>query len=82
MNKLPGNPYSDEAQKTAAYYTGRNVETDTDVIALGQMGATMALAFEQRTANLIAWHAFIDAQGDLPDHTAEISKQIQERLGL
>ena len=48
----------------------------------GQFLATIALAFETRTANLIAWHAYVSAQGDLPDETARLAQLIESRLPL
>lgn len=75
--RMQGNPYYEEVQKVCDYYERRNVETDTDVIALGRMNATLALAFEQRTANLIALESLLERCGSDVELDA-----IQERLGL
>ena len=85
---MSNNPHTEEAQKTVGYYTRRNVEPDADVIALGQLSATLALAHEQRTANLIAYQANVERSYQ---HTLtrsrsgqanELNRQIIERLGL
>jgi hypothetical protein len=44
--------------------------------------ATLAAAYEQRTTNLIAWFRHVDHQGDLPDHAADLAREIFERLGM
>jgi len=67
---LPGNG-------AANALAGRSVPVEE-----AQYLSRMAVAFEQRTANLIAWHGFVSAQGDLPDETALLAKQIEARLPL
>ena len=50
--------------------------------AQAQVHATLAVAAEQRTANLIAWYALADAAGDMPDEAADLARQVNSRLGL
>ncbi|WP_413600813.1 hypothetical protein [Curtobacterium sp. Curtsp57] len=52
---------------------------ELQVQALGA-AATVVLGEEQRVANLIAWHGYVAAQGDLPDIEAELAQQIEEAL--
>ena len=54
---MDGNPHADEAAKVINYYEHRNVDSDADVIALGMMNAQLAVAFELRTANILAAQA-------------------------
>jgi hypothetical protein len=72
MSHLPGNPHFDEGD----YYNG------SENYNLAQ--ATMALAYEQRTANLIA--LWIDPNAnESPLNGLDyggIAQQIKERLGL
>jgi hypothetical protein len=62
--------------------TSRLHNGTTNEVARAQAEATLALAYEQRTANLIAFY------GDGPVGTAgdpayaELNRQIVERLGL
>jgi hypothetical protein len=48
-----------------------------------QAEATLALAYEQRTANLIAWHdsLLMRARKDTPE-ALDLMDKIKERLGL
>lgn len=70
MSHLPGNPHFEEGNYSSENYA--------------QSQATMALAFEQRTANLIAlWtdpNANESPMNDL-DYGG-VAAQIKERLGL
>jgi hypothetical protein len=50
-NKMAGNPHYD----TATYYAAGNEADQRRAL----VEATLALAWEQRTANLITWHQFI-----------------------
>lgn len=59
--QFPGNPYVDPYVESCS-----GLEE--------QEAATLALAYEQRTANLIALHAF--------DPTLTLRRQIDARLGL
>lgn len=70
MHGLPNNPYgiSGDYAETA---DGR---TQTD--------ATLALAFEQRTANLIAFYGIAISIGARDKPTDDLQRQIVERLGL
>jgi hypothetical protein len=52
----------------------------TNEVARAQAEATLALAYEQRTANLIALQAFYLAEGTGPSQTA--LDAIHGRLGL
>lgn len=55
---------------------------DLGVLQVQALGAaaTVVLSEEQRIANLIAWHGYVAAQGDLPDTEAELAQQIEEAL--
>jgi hypothetical protein len=55
-----------------------------NVIAMGQVEATLALAYEQRTANLIALWIDPKQQGDEMSgiNYGNLATQIKERLGL
>lgn len=52
-----------------------------DLIAVAQVHATLALVDEQRTANLIAWHA---RRGEVIDRSAlaDIAADIDRRLSI
>lgn len=86
MNAIPGNPYEDTAQRQYNFVSteARHMEKSTVIgeSILTSALATLTLAYEQRTANLIALFTHLDAQGDLPDHTYELSGDIFARLGL
>ena len=66
MNRLPGNDF---AKQFDSYEGGLEVE------------AVMALAFEQRTANLIAYASHL---GQTSNHSAMsvLEDQVDSRLGL
>jgi hypothetical protein len=66
-NSLPGNPHF-----SAANYA------ELEAAEYAQAQATLALAYEQRTANLIA----LFAQEGLDVNYANLLKQITERMGL
>ncbi|MBB5748579.1 hypothetical protein [Micrococcus sp. TA1] len=71
---MPGNPYTD-----LAYYAAELVPSNrepADDAATAQAYATLALAHEQRTANLIAYSKHID------DTDRDVIDQIVARLGL
>lgn len=96
MSDMHGNPHYDEAQSqsvhadtdVSANWATNTGEYKADMLAAAQIEATLALAFEQRTANLIA--AFGQLNYDAEEESFlgerldgyEIAKQIQERLGL
>lgn len=77
--ELPGNPFAEEG----AVYT-------EDANNASVVNATLALAFEQRTANLIALYSMdesarqgmVDGADMHSGNWADITKQIKERLGL
>jgi hypothetical protein len=52
----------------------------TNEVARAQAEATLALAYEQQTANLIALQAFYLAEGTGPSQSS--LDEIRERLGL
>ena len=62
----------------------------TNEVSRAQAEATLALAYEQRTANLIALYSMdddarqgmIDGAGMHSEHWVSVTKQIKERLGL
>ena len=84
MSGKSGNPHVDNAalivqriEEEVAWY-----DDNPEALLRAQIQATRALAYEQRTANLIAFYGDgpkVDA-GD-PAY-AELNKQIVERLGL
>jgi hypothetical protein len=57
-------------------------QRDMNEIQVQALGAAAAVVLgeEQRVANLIAWHGYVAAQGDLPDTAAELAQQIEEAL--
>lgn len=65
---IPGNPHLQGAD---------NGELPYESFAIAQ--ATLALAYEQRTANLIAWHAVVDGEDPIIE---DLYAQIHSRLGL
>lgn len=98
MSDLTGNPHYKSTLESISdfgeYTIGVEGLTDATIIWQGlvdQAQATLALAFEQRTANLIALWA---SPGNLPDgsydkgmemsgvHYGELATQIKARLGL
>lgn len=70
--------------------TSRLHNGTTNEVARAQAEATLALAYEQRTANLIALWGMADdtvmsldkANGMGADDWSSVAKQIRERLGL
>jgi hypothetical protein len=62
----------------------------TNEVARAQAEATLALAYEQRTANLIALYSMdesgcqgmVDGAGLHSGNWVDVTKQIKERLGL
>ena len=92
MSAMDGNPHyalaSDrlESQQQAA---GSFLNPDETAMQSASIGATLALAYEQRTANLIAYEAGL-AKAFHDDKLSEngfrlwklVADQIAERLGL
>jgi len=71
QNTLPGNPHVESERD-------RNTHTNEGLIE-----ATIALAYEQRTANLIALYGAEDLANKMDTPAWEhVSNQIKERLGL
>jgi len=84
---LPGNPYADDGMQYTAQASEHNAWNYEDRLIMATMAnsfATLALAHEQRTANLIAlWtepNADITPMGGI--NYGNIAEQIKERLGL
>jgi hypothetical protein len=85
MRGMEGNQHAEDADMWVTESCLINDHRPEERLVLAnqaQAQATLALAFEQRTANLIAWHAFVERQGDLPDETADLAARILERMGL
>lgn len=79
MTVMDGNPHYQAAQKALEdEATAGNswLNPQETALKVASVEATLALAHEQRTANLIAWVA---AHGEDPSW---VTVQIQERLGL
>lgn len=87
---LPANPYAGDGMQYAAQASEHNAWGYEDRLIMASMAnsfATLALAYEQRTANLIA--AFGNMMEDDTDTFLgerldgyELAKAIQSRLGL
>ncbi|UXM92529.1 hypothetical protein [Paenarthrobacter sp. JL.01a] len=76
MDTLKGNPHADDGMRYAAEASEHNAWNYEDRLIMATMAnafATLALAHEQRTANLIAFYGY----GDIVD-----LETITERLGL
>jgi hypothetical protein len=77
VNPLPGNPHAEPANYA-----------DIEATPYTQAQATLAIAYEMRTANLIALYTSGDVThgevtyGLLPERAEEILKRINERLNL
>lgn len=90
MTPLPGNPYVTEADLSTQVlhdWMEREGETDATMLAtaLGaQTQATLALAYEQRTANIIAYATarFADGSAMFPADIDGAREVIYARLGL
>ncbi|GAA4915654.1 hypothetical protein [Nesterenkonia rhizosphaerae] len=97
MNTLPGNPHAKDAEFTTGdlrEWIAREGETDATMLAVvldSQAQATLAVAYEQRTANLIATldllHTYeMTAEPKrtkaMPNMEQEIQGQLRARLGL
>lgn len=87
MSDMNGNPHYRDARAAGSYYATRQINSDLGVIALAQVEATLALAHEQRTANLIALMAMspldlTDWPQPAVDNFLTQNKNICTRLGL
>ncbi len=85
---LPGNPHvaAIDANLNDLHHW-QSEQGDTDATRLtqaltAQVDATLALAFEQRTANLIATMHVFDLYEDTKDLQGYVLEQIANRLGL
>jgi len=79
---MPGNPHADAAQPV--YSSHQTHEQVQESLVYTQREATLALAFEQRTANLIAvaTATFADGSAMFPAQIDSARRQIADRLGL
>lgn len=80
---LPANPF-DENVETLRHRLGtiNTIDERDELPGAMQAEATMALAYEQRTANLLNLFRHIDRQGDMPDHAGKLFNEVAGRLGL
>ena len=74
---MPGNPHAEAAQPI--YSSHQTHEQVQESLVYTQREATLALAFEQRTANLIAYATAQDQRGVVGDRYWE---EVADRLGL
>ncbi|RII41905.1 hypothetical protein DWB68_10285 [Galactobacter valiniphilus] len=87
MSTLPGNPHLEMAQANidAEELLPEGAES-TGLRELAQIEATLAVAHELRTTNLIAWlnfqHAWDRDGGYFDDQESNLFPQIATRLGL
>ena len=79
MSNLPGNPHYGDALVSMGQAV-RNMPSEPEkLVLLGQADAALTLAFEQRTANLIAFAG----TGDLAhDVRVRLNRTIADRMGL
>lgn len=94
MTTIPGNPYAQTASfRLEGVHDWQSQEGSTDATEVAaaldaQAVATLALAHEQRTANLIAYQANVERSYHQTLTRArsgqanELNRQIIERLGL
>ena len=82
MTSIPGNPHADAAQPI--YSSHQTHEQVQESLVYTQREATLALAFEQRTANLIAYATATFAGGAamFPGQIDSVRRQITDRLGM
>lgn len=89
MNDLPGNGYVAVSKfRTEGLHEWQGDEGMTDATHIttaidANTQATLALAFEQRTAILIAWMSLgVNASASGVEITDEVRRDICERLGV
>lgn len=92
MSTMNGNPHYERAVDLLNVPALANLtpEEEAATRSEAQVNATLALAFEQRTANLIALHQMAvtaiqngaDNDGISPDDFRRSSDEIEARLGL
>lgn len=75
------NQYSESMTQLGHASTVYGIDERRDHIHRAQVHATLALAYEQRTANLIAFLAW-EPTREATDADVQLQKQIVERLGL
>lgn len=81
MSNLPGNPHAENVELVLLQTVLSSDDSGTQTIEsllMDNANATLALAYEQRTANLIAYVEKIDDQTLVRELCAEIA----HRLGL
>jgi hypothetical protein len=86
------NPHAEKATELviAANIGGSYLDPDTVALMTAQAEATLAVAYEQRTANLIALYSMddgarqgmVDGAGMHSGNWVDVTKQIKERLDL
>lgn len=77
MSNLPGNPHAELAEAEIEYPGAWNELEAVTALLQTSARATLALAYEQRTANLIAFLSHADS-----DQYEAIWREMNERLGL
>lgn len=77
MSNLPGNPHAELAETDIEYPGAWNELEAVTALLQTSARATLALAHEQRTANLIAFMEY--AEGDSYESQWQV---VAERLGL
>lgn len=85
MSHLPGNPHYESSYGTLVRIEGKTMTfpESENVLRGAQVTATLALAYEQRTANLIAHISLIGqvSEMDMDDDLQEVNREILTRLG-
>lgn len=80
---LPANPFDENVRLIRSHVGMIDYDLEHDELpGVMQAEATMALAYERRTANLLELFRHIDHQGDMPDHAGELFNEVAGRLGL
>lgn len=84
MSNLPGNPHEGLAKTWLVAVSGDDADTANQIFAqCASAEATLALAFEQRTANLIAYmQLWVSAQLARVNIDDEVVADLAERLGI
>ena len=79
---MNANPHYDNAAQALDFLEdsrGSYVDPTTQALTTAQVEATLAVAYEQRTANLITLMGWMATQGAT---SKAVAKQIDERMGL
>ena len=91
MSNLPGNPHfawAADTLESLEQAEGTYLNPDEHALQTASVEATLALAHEQRTANLIAYQANaeasyrIEARNPRSEQATKLNETIKERLGL